>query len=101
MIELNETNFDELVVNSRETVLVELGAGWCAPCQRLKPILEALSKEMQHVKFYEVDIDDNPELSKHFGIKSVPMMLIFKDGLLINSIVGLVSKAKIQEALDV
>lgn len=81
VISIDESSFDNEVLNSKVPVLVEFGATWCGPCKRQLPILETLSVEFaDKLKVVKIDIDDNPNLSNKFGVKSVPTLMTFKNG---------------------
>jgi thioredoxin 1 len=85
MNNVTEENFYETVGTG--TVLVKYGASWCGPCRMIKPTLERL--ESQHgLPIVEVDIDKDPELAKQFRIMSIPTMLLFKDGQVVRTVVG-------------
>lgn len=86
MIEL--TSADQLVVNEKPLV-VKFGATWCGPCKKLQPTLDKLESEFTDVAFYSVDVDDAPELSKLYSIKSLPTVLFFKNGSVYKQVVGL------------
>lgn len=97
---LNEKDFEELVTNSKKTVLVDFFATWCGPCKMLAPVLEGVQDEVgDRAHIYKVDIDECMDLAKSFGIMSVPTMIVFKDGQEVNRLVGLRPKNLILEAL--
>ena len=81
-------NFDEVVLRSQEPVLVDFWATWCGPCQMLAPVLEDLSAQ-DGVKIAKVDVDKEPQLAMAFDIVSIPTLLVFKGGKLVNKSVGL------------
>ena len=90
---LNENEFSNEVINSELPVIVDFWAEWCAPCKMLTPILEELSKEMSsHVSFVKVNLDENQDLAMKYSIRSIPSLLIFKEGKHVNTKVGLSSK---------
>ncbi len=88
MEQLHTEQFDD-VVNSDELTLVDFSATWCMPCRMLKPILERVSEKFENVKFYNLDISQDEEIAKRYRIFSVPTMVIFKSGAVVDTLVGL------------
>lgn len=83
-------NFDELIKD--DLTLVDFYATWCGPCRMLSPVLEEISEERNSVKIVKVDIDENMELAKRFGIMSVPTLILFKDGTPVTTHNGYLAK---------
>ena len=92
MIELTNESFDELI--NEELVLVDFYADWCGPCRMLSPILEEVVKE-NNIKLVKVNVDKHEELSRRYGIMSIPTVIVFKNGVETNKSIGLVSKDEI------
>ena len=88
LINLNEITFEEEVINNKGIVIVDFWAEWCGPCKVLAPILEEISEEGK-VKIYKVNVDENPSLAGQFGIKSIPTMVVFENGIRVDQVVGL------------
>ena len=86
---INKEEFKDLVLNSKEPVLVDFYADWCGPCKMLGPIMDEIDKE---VKVYKINVDDAEDLAKEYGVFSIPCVVAFKDGKEINRSVGLKSK---------
>ena len=92
----NDMNFEDEVLQSGETVLVDFTAAWCGPCKRLAPIVEEIAEAMKgKVKVGKLDIDEAPITASKHGIKSVPTLMVFKDGKAVGQHLGLTTKAKI------
>lgn len=99
--DLSTSDFDEVVDQAEKLVLVDFWAEWCGPCKQLKPRLEELAEEYEgEVDFYRVNVDENQDLAGQFGIRSIPSLLVFKDGDKVEEIVGAVPKENISEQLD-
>ena len=101
VIELNDSNFDDEVVKSDLPVLVDFWAEWCGPCKIIAPSVEKISEEYSdNLKVGKLDVDSNPNISSTFGIRSIPTLLIFKNGSPVDQIVGAVSKEVISAKVD-
>lgn len=100
-VEVTDANFDEQVLKSSVPVLVDFWADWCAPCKMIAPIVEELANEYDgKIAFAKVDVDSNPETSLTFGIRSIPTLLVFKDGKPMDQVIGAVPKAVLKKRLD-
>ena len=95
VLNLNDSNFEEQVLKSENLVLCDFWAEWCGPCKQISPILEELSEELKENKITiaKVNIDENPETPSKYGIMSIPTLLLFKEGKLISTQVGLQQKS--------
>ena len=101
VIELNDSNFDDEVFKSELPVLVDFWAELCGPCKMIAPSVEKISEEYSDkLKVGKLDVDSNPNISSTFGIRSIPTLLIFKNGSPVDQIVGAVSKEVISAKVD-
>ena len=97
---INTEQFKTEVLQSEVPVLVDFYAEWCGPCKALGPVLDRLSGELAgQAKIVKVDVDENPELAVHFRVSSVPTMLLFRDGQLVQRLVGLRNSAELRDLL--
>ncbi len=96
---LNEKNYKEKT--EKGLVVVDFFANWCGPCRMMSPILEDVQKDMdEKVKIYKVDVDESENLARQFGIMSIPTILIYKDGEIVNKHIGLWMKDSMMEELN-
>lgn len=100
-IEIDDSNFEEMVLQAKTPVLVDLWAPWCAPCRMVSPLVEELASEYEdRVSFAKLNVDQNPRTASRYGIMSIPTLLIFKDGKPISNIVGFRPKVELKRSLD-
>lgn len=101
-MEITKNNFEKEVLNSDKPVLVDFWATWCGPCKMLAPVIEELEEELNGVlKVGKINVDNEPELAVKFGIVSIPTVLIFKDGEVVQKSVGFTSKEHLKALLDI
>lgn len=100
-VEITDENFETEVIKSDKPVLIDFWAVWCGPCKLIAPIVEELAGEYDgKVKIGKLDVDSNQQTSIKFGVRSIPTLLLFKDGNLKDTIIGAVPKSKIVEKLN-
>ncbi|MDY5676920.1 MAG: thioredoxin [Eubacteriales bacterium] len=98
-VKITKDNFKSEVLDCKDTVIVDFFGTWCMPCKMLRPIVDKVSNEL-NIKLATIDVDENEELIKEFGIMSVPTLKIFKNGKEVASSVGVISETKLKEMLN-
>jgi len=98
---IDDNSFNEVVIEAKMPVLVDFWAPWCGPCRAIAPLIEELADEYKdRIGFGKVNVDENPKSATEYGIRSIPTLLLFKDGKPMTQIVGLRSKAELKKHLD-
>jgi thioredoxin 1 len=100
IVEIGDSSFDSEVLQSEKPVLVDFWAPWCGPCRAIAPIVEELAESFgDTVKFTKCNVDENPVTPTKYGIKSIPTLIFFKDGKVLDKIVGIVAKSRLEEMI--
>lgn len=100
VLEFTDDNFDTEVLQSEGAVLVDFWAPWCGPCRQIAPVIEELAKENPGVKIGKVNIDDNPGAAERFGVNSIPTLMVFRNGQVSDSFIGVRPKTQLQAAIS-
>ena len=99
-LKITKENFHTEVLEAKETVLVDFWASWCGPCKMIGPIIDQIADERSDIKVGKINVDEEPELATQFKVMSIPTLLVFKDGKVVNQSLGAKPKAAILAMLD-
>ncbi len=96
----NEENFKNEVINTDKTTIVDFYADWCGPCKMMSPVIDKIAEEnAESIKVGKVNVDENQELAMKYNVMSIPTILVFKNGNLVKTFIGVTSKSEIEEAI--
>lgn len=100
VINLTDLNFEQEVMRSDKPVLIDFFATWCGPCTMVSPLVDEIAQERSDIKVCKVDVDDQGELASRFGVSSIPLLVVMKNGKVTAQNVGAVPKEKILELVE-
>lgn len=98
LIHVNDENFEEEIIKSDKPALVDLWAPWCGPCNAIAPLVEELAEEYKDkIKVAKLNVDDSPGTASNYGVRSIPTLLLFKDGAVQDTLIGLAGKERLED----
>ena len=98
-ININKNNFQNEIMDSEKTVLLDFWAPWCAPCRMVVPVIEEIADELPDIKVGKINVDEQPELASEFSIMSIPTLVVMKNGKIVQQVSGARPKKAILEML--
>ena len=99
MIKITNENFEEEILKSEKTVLIDFYADWCAPCKMLSPIIEQVAEENKEIKVVKINVDELQDIAAEYEVMSIPTLVVIKNGQEVNRSIGFVSKSQILELI--
>lgn len=100
VVHIGDDSFEKEVIKSEKPVLVDFWAPWCGPCRAIAPVIEELAENFKDtVRVAKINVDDNPKTAAAYGVMSIPTIVLFKDGNIVDRLVGLVPKGRLEELI--
>lgn len=100
VVEVTESEFNEIVGNGHKLVVVDFFADWCMPCLMMAPIIDELAEQMEDVKFVKINVDDNKEIAEKYEVRSIPTLIFFKEGKEVDKVVGGIDAEGLEEKIE-
>jgi len=101
LIHVSDANFEEEIIKSDKPALVDFWATWCGPCRAIGPVVEALAETYKgRVKVSKLNVDESPKTAADFGVRSIPTLILFKDGKVMDTLIGAVSQERLEAFID-
>ncbi len=100
VVTITSDNFEKEVIQSSVPVLIDFWASWCGPCRMLSPVIEEIACEVKDKKICKVNVDEQPELARRFGVMSIPTLIVMKDGAIVNKSLGVQPKGSVMSMFN-
>lgn len=99
-MEVTKEEFSRIVSNGHKLIVVDFFADWCMPCLMMAPVIEELAEDMKDIKFVKIDVDDNSELSEKYEIRSIPTLIFFSKGKMVDKVIGGMDEDSLREKIE-